>query len=140
MVHTEQNQHKFAIFQIMTPQSTQSVTRGISHPQPCPQQLKHPCLKLVSCAIPCQTKKARHQSDISCLADTQDKRMPIYNTQKCKIVSQMQNVGYFIRMFISTVQIFKIIRSTEPITREQRRQVFKIDDHLNYMQTASKKR
>ena len=52
----------------------------------------------------------------------------------------MQNVGYFIRMFISTVQIFKNVCSTEPITKEQRRQVFKIDDHLNYMQTASKKR
>ena len=52
----------------------------------------------------------------------------------------MQNVSYFIRMFISTVQIFKNVCSTEPITKEQRRQVFKIDDHLNYMQTASKKR
>ena len=66
--------------------------------------------------------------------------MSIYNTQKCKIISQMQNVGYFIRLFISTVQIFKNVCSTEPIAKEQRRQVFKIDDHLNYMQTASKKR
>ena len=66
--------------------------------------------------------------------------MSIYNTQKCKIFSQTQNVGYFIRMFISRVQIFKNVCSTEPITKEQRQQVFKIDDHLNSMQTASKKR